>query len=109
MKKVISISFAGALALSLGACYSPGERAGGGALIGGATGAAIGAAASGGRAGGTLAGRGDRRGERRHHRRRHGTVPVRDLPRLLRKRVLPLSGRQSRHVRGPVRTFRSST
>lgn len=56
MKKIVSLSLAGALALSLGACYSPGERAGGGALIGGATGAAIGAAASGGRVGGTLAG-----------------------------------------------------
>lgn len=56
MKKIISAGLAGALALSLGACYSPGERAGGGALIGGATGAAIGAAASGGRTGGTLAG-----------------------------------------------------
>ena len=44
------------MALSLSACYSPGERAAGGALIGGATGAAIGAAASGGRIGGTLAG-----------------------------------------------------
>lgn len=56
MKKIMSVGFAGALALSVGACYSPGERAGGGALIGGATGAAIGAAASGGRVGGTLAG-----------------------------------------------------
>ena len=54
--KIISAGLACALALSLGACYSPGERAGGGALIGGATGAAIGAAASGGRVGGTLAG-----------------------------------------------------
>jgi osmotically inducible lipoprotein OsmB len=56
MKKVISATLAGALALSVGACYSPGDRAAGGALLGGATGAAIGAAASGGRAGGTLAG-----------------------------------------------------
>lgn len=56
MRKIITASLAGALALSLGACYSPDQRAGGGALIGGATGAAIGAAASGGRVGGTLAG-----------------------------------------------------
>ncbi|MDB5591815.1 MAG: hypothetical protein JWR86_2340, partial [Enterovirga sp.] len=47
MKKVISATLAGALALSVGACYSPGDRAAGGALLGGATGAAIGAAASG--------------------------------------------------------------
>lgn len=58
MKKLMSAGFAGALALSLGACYSPGERAAGGALIGGASGAAIGAAASGGRVGGTLLGAG---------------------------------------------------
>lgn len=56
MKKLVSLSLAGALALSLGGCYTPEERAGGGALLGGATGAAIGAAASGGRVGGTLAG-----------------------------------------------------
>jgi hypothetical protein len=58
MKKIVSVSLAGALALSVGACYSPGERAAGGALIGAGTGAAIGAAASGGRAGSTLLGAG---------------------------------------------------
>ena len=58
MRKIITASLAGAMALSLGACYSPGDRAAGGALLGGATGAAIGAAASGGRAGGTLLGAG---------------------------------------------------
>jgi osmotically inducible lipoprotein OsmB len=56
MKKIVAISLASAIALSLGGCYSPGERAAGGALLGSATGAALGAAASGGRAGGTLAG-----------------------------------------------------
>jgi hypothetical protein len=56
MRKIIPLTLAGAIALALGGCYSPEERAGGGALIGGATGAAIGAAASGGRVGGTLAG-----------------------------------------------------
>jgi osmotically inducible lipoprotein OsmB len=56
MRKIVSLTLAGAAALSLSACYSPGERAGGGALIGGASGAAIGAAASGGRASGTLIG-----------------------------------------------------
>ena len=58
MKKVMAAGLAGAIALSLGGCYSPGDRAAGGALLGGATGAAIGAAASGGRAGGTLLGAG---------------------------------------------------
>lgn len=52
----MSASLAGALALSLSACYSPGDRAVGGAALGGLAGAAIGAAASGGRAGATLAG-----------------------------------------------------
>lgn len=56
MRKTISLMLAGAAALSLSACYSPGDRAAGGAVIGGASGAAIGAAASGGRVGGTLAG-----------------------------------------------------
>ena len=56
MKKIITATLAGTIALSLCGCYSPGERAGGGALLGGAAGAAIGAAASGGRVGGTLAG-----------------------------------------------------
>ena len=44
-----------AVALALSACQSPGERAAGGAVLGGAAGAAIGAAAT-GRAGGALAG-----------------------------------------------------
>lgn len=56
MKKMISVLAAGAMTLSLAACNTPGERAAGGALIGGAAGAAVGAAASGGRVGGTLAG-----------------------------------------------------
>jgi hypothetical protein len=46
---------AGAIALSLGACTTPAERAAGGAAIGSLTGAAVGAAAT-GRAGGALAG-----------------------------------------------------
>ena len=41
--------------IALGGCQSPGERAAGGALLGGAAGAAIGAAAT-GRPGGALAG-----------------------------------------------------
>jgi osmotically inducible lipoprotein OsmB len=56
MKKILSAGTAIALALSVSACYSPGDRAAGGAAIGGLTGAAVGAAASGGRVGGTLAG-----------------------------------------------------
>jgi osmotically inducible lipoprotein OsmB len=55
MKKMILISLALASALSLGGCYTPEDRAAGGAAIGGATGAALGAAAT-GRAGGALAG-----------------------------------------------------
>ena len=55
MKKLIAATLAGALALSLGACNTPGDRAAGGAALGGLTGAAIGAAAT-GRAGGALAG-----------------------------------------------------
>ncbi len=43
-------------ALSLSGCYTPQDRALGGAAIGGLGGAGIGALASGGRAGGTLAG-----------------------------------------------------
>lgn len=45
-----------ALAASLAGCYSPGERAAGGAAIGGLGGAGIGALASNGSATGTLAG-----------------------------------------------------
>lgn len=56
MTKTLMMSAALASALALGGCYTPGERAAGGALIGGGAGALVGAAASGGRAGGTLAG-----------------------------------------------------
>ncbi|MDJ1158623.1 hypothetical protein QNA08_10290 [Chelatococcus sp. SYSU_G07232] len=52
MKKWLAI---GVVALSVAACYTPEERAVGGALIGGAAGAAIGGAAT-GRAGGAVAG-----------------------------------------------------
>jgi osmotically inducible lipoprotein OsmB len=55
MKKVITVFAAGALTLSMAACNTPGERAVGGAAIGGLAGAAIGGAAT-GRAGGALAG-----------------------------------------------------
>jgi len=55
MKKIIVLAATGALTLSTAACYTPGERAAGGAAIGGLTGAAIGAAAT-GRPGGALAG-----------------------------------------------------
>ncbi len=52
MKKILAAT---AIALSVAACNTPGERAAGGALIGGATGAAIGGLAT-GRAGGAVAG-----------------------------------------------------
>ncbi len=55
MKKIMTAVAAGAMALSLTACNTPGERAVGGAAIGGLAGAAIGGAAT-GRAGGALAG-----------------------------------------------------
>jgi hypothetical protein len=55
MKKLISALAAGALALSVTACNTPGERAVGGAAIGGLAGAAIGGAAT-GRGSGALAG-----------------------------------------------------
>lgn len=55
MRKVVSALIAGAMAMSLSACYSPGDRAAGGAALGGLTGAAIGAAAT-GRASGALVG-----------------------------------------------------
>jgi hypothetical protein len=55
MKKVLSVVAAGAMALSVAACNTPGERAAGGAVIGGLAGATIGGAAT-GRAGGALAG-----------------------------------------------------
>jgi osmotically inducible lipoprotein OsmB len=44
MKKILSLVTAGALALSVSACYTAQDRAAGGAVIGGLTGAAIGAA-----------------------------------------------------------------
>jgi hypothetical protein len=55
MKKFITAVAAGALTLSMTACYTPGDRAVGGAAIGGLAGAAIGGAAT-GRASGALAG-----------------------------------------------------
>ena len=55
MKKLVSALAAGVLTLSVTACYTPQDRALGGAAIGGLTGAAIGGAAT-GRAGGALAG-----------------------------------------------------
>jgi osmotically inducible lipoprotein OsmB len=55
MKKIITAVAAGAMALSVAACNTPGERAAGGAVIGGLAGAAVGGAAT-GRAGGALAG-----------------------------------------------------
>jgi osmotically inducible lipoprotein OsmB len=55
MKKIITAVAAGAMALSVTACNTPGERAVGGALLGGAAGAAIGGAAT-GRGSGAAAG-----------------------------------------------------
>ncbi len=55
MKKLIAAAAVVLVAGSLGACETTGERAGGGALLGGAAGALIGGAAT-GRAGGALAG-----------------------------------------------------
>ena len=52
MKKILVL----AAALPLVGCYTPQDRAAGGAALGGLTGASIGALASGGRAGPTLAG-----------------------------------------------------
>jgi surface antigen len=49
MKKIMTLAAAGALTLSVAACNTPGERAAGGALIGGVGGAAVGAAVGGGR------------------------------------------------------------
>jgi hypothetical protein len=54
-RKVLALSVALAPALALSGCYTPQDRAVGGAAIGGATGALVGAAAT-GRAGGALAG-----------------------------------------------------
>ena len=69
MKKVLLLTTALAAAAPLTACNTPGERAAGGAVIGGLGGAGIGALASGGRAGRHARRRGDRRGQRRHRRR----------------------------------------
>jgi osmotically inducible lipoprotein OsmB len=55
MKKSLSIAIVAITAATLGGCYTPGERAAGGALIGGAAGAAIGGLAT-GRVGGAVAG-----------------------------------------------------
>jgi hypothetical protein len=55
MKKISTLLAAGALALSVTACNTPGERALGGAALGGVAGAAIGGAAT-GRTSGALAG-----------------------------------------------------
>ncbi len=55
MKRILSVAVVALMAGSLAACYSPEERAVGGALIGGAAGAAIGGLAT-GRAGGALVG-----------------------------------------------------
>jgi hypothetical protein len=56
MRKILMLTAAVVLAAPLMGCNSPGERAAGGAVIGGLGGAGIGALASNGRAGGTLAG-----------------------------------------------------
>jgi len=56
MKKILVLATVVGLAAPLMACNTPGERAMGGAAIGGLGGAGIGALASGGRAGGALAG-----------------------------------------------------
>lgn len=55
MKRFVGAAFAGLLALSVGACNTPGDRAAGGAGLGALAGAALGAAAT-GRASGALAG-----------------------------------------------------
>lgn len=55
MKKFVAAGAAVLMTLSLAACNTPGERAAGGAVLGGLAGAAIGGAAT-GRAGGALAG-----------------------------------------------------
>jgi len=55
MRRSMTVIAAGALILSVAACETPGERAVGGAALGGLAGAAIGGAAT-GRASGALAG-----------------------------------------------------
>jgi hypothetical protein len=57
MKKLVTLGVIGALGFGLVACNTPGERAVGGALIGGAAGAAVGGLAT-GRASGALVGAG---------------------------------------------------
>ncbi len=56
MKKLVLIAATLSVSASLAGCYTPEDRAAGGAAIGGLTGASIGALASGGRAGPTIAG-----------------------------------------------------
>jgi osmotically inducible lipoprotein OsmB len=51
VKTIYAIGFVAAAALPLAGCYTPEERAVGGALLGGASGAVIGAAATGRRSG----------------------------------------------------------
>jgi surface antigen len=55
MRKLLSVAAVVLAVSGLAACNTPGERAAGGALLGGATGAAIGGLAT-GRAGGAVAG-----------------------------------------------------
>jgi osmotically inducible lipoprotein OsmB len=55
MKKLAAAIAVSALTLSVSACYTPGERAAGGAVVGGVAGAAVGGATT-GRASGALAG-----------------------------------------------------
>lgn len=55
MNKIYALGFAAVAALPLAGCYTPEDRAVGGALLGGATGAVIGAAAT-GRGSGAAAG-----------------------------------------------------
>ena len=57
MKKILSLTLVGAMALAAAGCNTPqGQNAAGGALIGGGTGALLGAAVSGGKPGATLVG-----------------------------------------------------
>ncbi len=56
MKKMYAIGFAAVAALPLAGCYTPEDRAVGGAVLGGATGAIIGAAATGRRSGAVVGG-----------------------------------------------------
>ncbi len=57
MRKILSLTLVGALALAAAGCNTPqGQNAVGGALIGGGTGALVGAVVSDGRPGATLVG-----------------------------------------------------